>query len=262
MLSDSQASTPTAEVHGVHKQYVGDDFIIGGAGHGLVTRLVLGSLPDARFADVPALEHHIRRFLDEEVTPEVQAKASFILATASSIRVLIPGFRSFVDMGSPVSAIGSGEAFVTMALKRDAKLGINRKPPTLADALILSEMLSDASNESLTVNDKLSCGILTNGRGYVLGDREVVPRYATEGVRNHWREVSRRWEEISAIARFVRGEQVTAQAVFSRALMLGKAPPFERIESSAQGIAGGRALLSQRLNEYFAWYDGTVRPAS
>ncbi len=256
LFSDSQGTFREEEQHGHHKQFVGQDFVLGGAGHGLAIHLVLSHIAGQSGLQARDVPEAVRSYVDGEFEGELRSAFGLLMATVEGTSQLMPGVRSFVPTG-PFASIGSGQEFVDRASKRNRALGIEPRVETLTDAFLMAEMYADASNESLTVDDQFSVGVIANGRSYVMGDAEVRAVYAPSAVQQRWDEVGKRTEEILAIAESVRGEFRNAQRTFSR-IHGGTVPDPNVLLMSAMAIGGLRVTLTTKLAEYFTWYDGVL----
>ena len=83
MLSDSQMSTERVEYHGIQKQFVGNDFLLGGAGNHLIIAQVFDSLRDPATGDCiveqDQIVSHVTKFLELKVTNRAIVTVSFLL---------------------------------------------------------------------------------------------------------------------------------------------------------------------------------------
>lgn len=256
MLSDSQGSTPTSEMHGWHKQYAGPDFIIGCAGHGLCINLILKEAAEKRWAASTAAGE-LRRFVEREFEPELQRQFSALILTGDSILERQPGIRT--PLRHPLSgAIGSGAEFIRRASNLEKRLGVTRLANDLVDAFLLCEHYLDAANESLTVDDQLAAGLLVDGRAYCLGDARVSAAHAPKPIRKRWAEVGVKWTQVLAMSQTIRAELAAAQRYTSLPLWVGKQPSAQALGNSTTTVAVVRQVLADALREYCSWYDGVL----
>ena len=86
-----------------------------------------------------------------------------------------------------MGVIGSGSEFVENALQRDEEMGMGWPTiTTLVDCFISAVMYLGSANRSLTVNDKLTCGIMRGGQTYLFGEPSTVPLYVPPAVAENW----------------------------------------------------------------------------
>ncbi len=266
LFSDSQGSTNVAESHGFHKQFVGNNYAVGAAGHGgIIMRLFaylnseLGVESDFSASEVSG---KIESFLSEEVRQKYWEAISILLVTAdggTAIRQFDPGVFSKAGPATGFATIGSGAEFVSRALNRHNELGIALPAHSLADLIVAATHYAEAANESLTVDDLLSVAFVANGRSYLLGEAEVNVWLARRAVIQSWRTIASRWEKVSAIVRTINAEIREAQRSFSN-IRTGSIDSvlIAKITASNQAVLAQRAQLLQALNEFMTYYDGLI----
>lgn len=268
LFSDSQGSTDAIEVHGLQKQFVGDDFLLGGAGHGLVIEEVFKSLCDSDSGKciVPGAKaaNHITKFLGSEVTGHAVANTTFVLVHRGRskdymIRVLHPSvFKSFVRQGNFVT-LGSGAGLVQAAIDRDRKLGVFLQPEQLGDMVIAGENYLETATQSLTVDSQFVVGMLRWGTGYMMGDASIGVSHAPEKVGEKWAEAARRYREIMAHAQMIRGEIRAAQRAVS-SVQVGQldGSAMDQVEACRLSVEENRKGVTDKIEGYCRWYDELV----
>lgn len=268
MFSDSQFSTDKAEYHGYQKQFVGNDFLLGGSGHGLVVEEVFRSLKDPATgtctADCTTVSDHIIAFLKSRVSARAAAATSFILACPDnanihSIKILQPSiFSEFISKGR-FAVLGSGADLVEPAYERDRMLGLFRQPRELVDMVVTGENYLEAATQSLTVDAQFTVGLLRSKSAYLMGDAAIEMQYAPPPVVAKWAEASKRYEEIIAHAQQIRGEIREAQRVLSliQVAQVDKAA-IAAIVASQSSVEQNRQELQAKIEDYVKWYDGIV----
>ena len=268
MLSDSQLSTDKVETHGYQKQFVGNDFLLGGSGNAQVIGEVFTSLRDERtgecIRDNSDIVDHVMDFLESKITAQARAAASFVLVRACPNwghrieHVLPSAFRYPVPVEHRI-AIGSGGQLVVPAIMRDTSLGLFSQPHELTDMLISGENYLDAAAQSLTVNTQLTIGVLRSDRAYIMGDKEIGATFAPMTIRSEWSEVSNRHKAILDHARLIRGEIREAQRALSKIQTAAlDSASIQRIKDSQQSVETNRQQLRVKLEDYFSWYDGLL----
>ena len=268
MLSDSQMSTDKIEFHGVQKQFVGNDFLLGGAGSGGVIAALFTSLRDPATGDCTVdssqIGNHVLDFLDKEVTQQARATVSFLLVcpeptTANRIDVFLPAtFRSSMPGGN-YSTLGSGSELVRPAIARDTALGIFSQPKRPVDMLVVAENYLDAATQSLTVDAQYTVGVLHAKRAYIMGDERIGAIYVPRVVRSHWKNVATRYKTMMDQARLIRGEIREAQRALSK-IQKSKldSAAIQAITANQNSIATNRQQLQNEIEQYFVWYDNLL----
>jgi hypothetical protein len=276
MLSDSQGSTETAETHGVQKQYIGEGFLVGGAGASLILNALFSKLGGQPRAGEPALAAadvaaFIEQFFEHEVRPGAMERAELLIVTPSAdgkgVQRFVPGVLSRCGERSTMDLIGSGASFAVRAAQRDRAIGVDWAMGSLADLLVFAHDCADAAGESLTVNDKLLVGFLVEGRAYAMGDEAIRPAHIPARIRENWRLVSNYYKrEILPVVQAIRDARRHAYRAFSRLLVgTAEAPEAEvqeSIEEHRAALAITVPLLRARLMEYLALYDGFLGRAT
>lgn len=266
LLSDSQASTPDAESHGNQKQFVSDNFVVGGAGHGgIIDRLFrcLASRSNLPSAEVTSV---VEEFFETEIRREQFDAVSVLLLLPGEpphqnrkIQVFHPG--TYAHFGEPTRgcAEGSGGRFVVRAWQHRHVLGIEFPSDTLADLTVEAVFCAEAANESLTVDDKWMVSFLNGGRAYVMGETELRVVYAPGEIRAKWFEVGQKWAEIRRRANEINYEVREATRLFSK-IRAGQLGPRElnQFNSTNQTVDRRRQELDVLLNDYFTWYDNLL----
>ncbi len=263
MVSDSQGSTSSSEIHGWQKQFVGEDFLVGFAGHGAVIGHLMAMLHHSNVNStnveeflVDALNHDVRRQAAEQV--------EVLLVRAQEneyrLRSFHPAiFTRFNDVPGFYTAIGSGAEFSTRALQRDSKLGIVRTIRSIADVAAIAESLADSANESITVDDQLFMGMMIRGRSYMLGDQRIFPEYGPRSIVDRWLQVSRDFRAIQTLAVQIRSTMQSLQRHFSPIWDAElSSTAVQKIEVEAQSLQTLKNQLNQQIEEYCKWYDEQV----
>lgn len=178
-----------------------------------------------------------------------------ILATPSAaIRTFTGGvLRSFATPRA-FGSIGSGAEFVYRALQRDTQNGLMTAAESVTDTLVLAENYADAANESLTVDNKFTIGLLVGDRTYLMGDAEIRPAYGPQALLDHWPQASLHFDEIIALVRTIRGEIRSATAEFYK-IAQGAIPVPDACTAAALSIGAMRTRLDASLAAYISWYD-------
>jgi ATP-dependent protease HslVU (ClpYQ) peptidase subunit len=269
MVSDSQGSTAVAEAHGLQKQFVGDDYLLGLAGHmGVINALlrelatgvrINGGVPPAA-VDV---ERVVTGFMTAEVRPSALGSIEALLVvpegTGHVVKTFYPGLFTRFGDGAPMGMIGSGAEFAQRAAQRDQQLGLANVGNELADLFLRAESFANVANESLTVDDQLLVGFLANGRSYLCGHAGVRAALVPAAVQAEWIAVAQAFGDLINLSQALRSELQTAQRLFSLIRLGPLSPPAQhQIDQSAVGIQSTRMLLVQRLADYCAWYDSVL----
>ncbi len=267
MVSDSQGSTEVSEFHGWQKQFVGPDFLLGVAGSGAIL--------DALFAELHARAQEpnpvtaaticdfVPTFLNDQVRYESQREVRLILATPDAngraIQTFEPGTFKRFGRRKNFSTIGSGAAFVHSASERDQQLGMVLNAGSLAHLLVLITYYAEAANESLTVDDKFLIGFLADNKTYLIGDRDVVPTYASDQVTQQWSQAAASFDDIRAILKTLNAEVVEAQRRFSKirdGSLAGS--DVDPLLAASTSIRNNLQSTAQLVANYRAWYDGIL----
>ena len=258
-------STNRVEYHGLQKQFVGNDFLLGAAGHSSIIREVFNSLRDPSsgdcIVDSTAVVKHIVRFLNDNVTEGAAATTSFILILEHRgaqvfVQELHPSiYKSFVQKGN-IGTLGSGAELIETAISRDKKLGIYTQPQELVDMMVAGENYLEAATQSLTVDAQFTVGILKSNNTYLIGDSTIDVLYAPPAVVAAWTDVARRYKQIMARVQQIRGEIRAAQRALSSIQSAElDAAAIRIIEANQSSIEVNRKELSQKIEDYCNWYD-------
>jgi len=265
LLSDSQGSTKDSESHGLHKQFVGANFLVGMAGDGGIIMRQFADLTSKFGYDDPHpvtnIKAAIEAFIDCEVHPSAFAQCVTLVVGcetdgSTSVYEYEPGkFRHFGPRQS-FGTIGSGSLFVDRASRRNQELGIVFPGDQLEDLLFEALHYADAANESLTVDDALATAMIRNGCTYLTGDRSLNVRHAPPEVAQFWNQLSPCWDEIRETIRTVNGDLRVAQRTFSSSQRgeLSKTD-LATLVNLNQGIGTSRKKLSVELTNFLAEYD-------
>ncbi len=268
MFSDSQVSTRKMEYHGFQKQFVGDDFLLGAAGHRSVIRGVFNSLVDHSSGDyvvkASTVAEHIVEYLHTEVTSQAAAMTSYILVnpysdTQNLIQLFQPSiFESFVSEGN-YATLGSGAEFVQGALDRDKELGLHLEPEDLVDLVVAAENYLAVASQSLTVDTQLTVGILRSKRAYLMGDANINVLHAPHPVAEKWNQVAIRYKRIMAQAQQIRGEIRSAQRALSsiQTAQLDH-EAIREITTNQDSVSVNREQLREQIDDFCDWYDGLL----
>lgn len=265
MVSDSQGSDSFSETHGFQKQYVGPDFLIGGAGAGDIIHALFEALASAKVTSA-TLETFVASFVDNELTKEAKSSVSFLIACGqapNNIFEFAPGTFRRLRKRQNFYSIGSGSDFVFRALARDQVIGIEVGDPiTIAETLVIAETYIDAANESLTVDDLFLIGILANGRSYVMGDERISPNHLDQTLQKNWGTASSKYMQMLAVLKTIRGELQVAQQLFD-GVRRGDFPKtsYPVIAAAADSIRHNRKQLEVMIEHYFHWYDAIISPS-
>ena len=268
LFSDSQGSTDRSEFHGWHKQFVGNNFAVGVAGHGWILSRLFDHLQSQFSTDKDAttndVSKSIEQFIKTDVRTEMQGTVSVLLlgfdnAGEIGVSQFEPGvFHSFnrrIKFGS----IGSGSEFVGIANARNDALGLGLPFGTIADLLISAVHYAEAANESLTVDDLLSAVLFANGKTYLLGEPEVVVTYAHAEVLKQWHKIGGYWQMLRAQVDVISGEIREATRLFSsiRSATLAAAD-LNAIALMNQSVESNRVALESAIATYFDFYDRLI----
>ena len=264
LLSDSQGTIAGSESHGNQKQFVADNFVVGGAGHGgIVDRLFsfLDQKSNLRSSDAVDT---IETFFETEIRREQLSTTSVILVAPGEppspekmIHVFEPG--TYVHFSAPTNCMttGSGCEFVARAWRNRSVLGIMFPSESLADLTVEAVFCADAANESLGVDDQLLISFMKDRKAYCLGDGKLRLKFAPDEVKNKWRtEIDAKWREIREMATAINDEIREAVRLFS-SIRTGNLMPFSisQFKSTNRTVAQRRQQLETKLAEYFDWYD-------
>ena len=268
MLSDSQLSTDKIEIHGFQKQFVGNDFLLGGAGNVRVIEEIFTSLSDETtgecILDNTQVGDHVMNFLEEKIAVQARATVEFLLVRPCPnrgyrIEHVIPSVFRYPVTGENHVTTGSGSELVEPAIRRDANLGLFSQPQELTDMLIAGENYLDAAAQSLTVDTQLTVGVLRSNRAYIMGDKKIEATLAPPFIQSKWSEVAIKHKEMMDQARLIRGEIREAQRALSK-IQTAKLDPaaIRAILLNQQSIEINRQQLQRKLEDYFRWYDGLL----
>ena len=268
MLSDSQLSTDKVEFHGIQKQFVGNDFLLGGSGNALVIREMFTSLCDATTGEClwnnTEVVARILDFLENKVTVQARATVSFLLVRPCPINghrielVLPHSFRYSIPQKS-CATIGSGSELVWPAIRRDTTLALFSQPHELTDMLVAGENYLDAAAQSLTVDTQFTVGMLRSDRAYIMGDKQIGANFTPPVIRSQWSEVAKRYKAMMDQARLVRGEIREAQRALSKIQTAQlDSDAIHAIEANQQSVEINRQQLQNKLEDYYLWYDGVL----
>jgi hypothetical protein len=260
MLSDSQGSTETSETHGHQKQFVGLDFLLGGAGSGFVLNSLFDAL-DSQDIDAISATKAVETFFRREVRTNALERAEIVAVTpgegGKNIQHFTPGaFRRFGKRTS-TNLVGSGASFAQRADLRDRAIGVSWPTGSLADLLALAFDRAYAANEALTVNDKFMVGFLKGDRAYVMGDEAIHPTHIPMKILSKWRLVSNFYkEDILPKVISILDIRYKAYRACSR-LIEGESRDdvYDDIETQLASLAVNVATLRLQLTKYFARYD-------
>lgn len=275
MFSDSQGSTPTSEMHGWQKQVVGDDFLCGFAGRGDVIeamqRELAGGWPEGG-ADRPvnAANVHatLERFIRNGMTLAARSEVEVIAVTpgpssAPRARTLVPAvFHDFGPSG-PVRAIGSGAEFVGRGFAADVRLGLLSRAEALEECFFVAGRAARQANESLTVDDVYTVGLLVDGRAYLLADARIESAYVPGCISGKagWDPsfVATTHRELVAQVTAIDEELQVGIRAFSNCVHVGwTAADASLIENAVREVRLQLDRLRAKLLAYVAWYDSVA----
>lgn len=255
MISDSQASDNTSQFHGVQKMVAGPGYLLGGTGAMDIINAVFAEIGRSS-PPRNLVEKAIVDFVDSEISNQARGQIEFILAFSDSIKHYRPAmFRNFRTRGAFFS-VGSGSEFVFRAFSRDRTLGIVLNNSELHDCASIVETYIKAANESLTVNDKVMLGFAIGEKAYLMGHPSIVPVYISQKLHKNWQVTHGYFDEVMTILGMIRGEHEQAQRYLS-AIKQGNLSDADGqgIVLANDAIKSHRILLSEKLNDYVAWYD-------
>lgn len=258
MLSDSQASGPGNEYHGLQKLLPGQDFLLGGTGSVDIGMAVFDKIAtDYDKVNAGNISQYLASAIDDMLEPAARQHIEFLVTTAAGVMHFQPGtFRQARQRGM-FFTVGSGAEFVWRAYTRDSYLGIVSPNSTLADTFATVETLLDAADESLTVDDQLMLGIVANGRTYITGDKEISPRILLPpSLGSVWAQNVKRFESMRFLADQIRGELRESQRRHSKVRegMLGFSE-LSAIAMASLSVSKLRDQLNKELLEFISWYD-------
>lgn len=268
LLSDSQMSGFDSEDHGFQKQFVGENFLVGGSGHAGIISRTFQFLDKQDISDANEAADQIENFIRTEIRETEWNSVAFILlgpASGSSptikdqIRLFDPGTYVHFDEATNFASIGSGSTFVHRCVRYQDSIGIEFASTSLVDLLIESIFYAEAANESLTVDDKLLVSFVNNNKTYVMGDQSLNIRYAPKTVRRQWHVVASLWEEIRQQVDLINAESRESIRVFSsiRSGIITKAD-LNQFEMASKTVAAHRKATTTKLNDFFSQYDRVV----
>jgi 20S proteasome alpha/beta subunit len=270
VVCDSQLSTSVLEVHGSQKLFVGDDFLVSGAGHAGILAAVFEELRSGTATNnsslVPATfsASCLEKYMAGEVVDAARGTVQFGLATLApplgAFQVFDPGTFRRLGGRSSALAIGSGASLAAAAERRETALGLFWNKESVADMLVTARDYLEVANESLTVDDKLLAGFLVAGRTYVMGDPAIVPRYTPPEVQNNWPKLSAEWRETLALVDAIRGEMKSALGTFSLTIAgvganILSAPIVTTLRTKQDAINTGKKRLEDKLTAFMSRYD-------
>lgn len=263
MFSDSQGSTSSSEAHGWQKQVGGKGFLVGAAGAGLLIEALFRALDegiDKNVVEASNVEDFILSFLATEVVASARKELGLLLAKPSEVKTLNPGLLTKFFRGFPsLATIGSGAEFVQRAASRNHKLGIAHGTETLADTFVSIEAFIDAANESLTVDDQFTIGILRGERPYLLAHQAIFGSHVPQNLRKVWGHVGGQYEVILALVRTMTSEAAEARRQL-QAIRRGelRQAHVDAIAKNNESIGNNRRALQEKLADYLEWYDKTL----
>jgi len=260
MLCDSQGSTDVSEMHGLQKMVAGKDFIVGGTGGmDLINAVFEQLMIDIAGVTADNAAKYLFDTIDKLVWPGARHNVEFLLTTETAVHAILPGtFRTARNRGI-FSSVGSGASFVFRAFGRDSQLGILIPNNTLPDTFATAETYLDAANESLTVDDELTLGIVSGGRTYLTGDPTVRLNFAPDELKQNWPAASVYFKQIRGIAQTMRGELRTAQQHLSP-IRTGELGPANHTEMDVRNasIQALRNDLIVAMGKFMGWYEAIV----
>lgn len=265
LFSDSQGSTPQAESHGWHKQFLGKNFVVGMAGATDIIDRLFTHLKAKHGVDhettVTDLMKTIETFYRDQVRPGYWASSDVIvLGYDSDGNAVVHQYNParFVGFGPAkrFGSIGSGSEFVDRAKSRDEELGISLYTDTLEEMLVTASHYAEAANESLTVDDSLAVAILDSGESYLMGDFSLSVRYAPEAICQFWNRVAASWNQLQTTIQAINREVVSAQREFSN-VRRGElnAANLQAIEQTNDAVRSTTNRLTQQLEAFKQTYN-------
>lgn len=258
MFSDSQGSSPISETHGVEKQFMGKDFLVGGAGRIDIINAMFEALYQGYSAvDSSNIEQFMLDFVEGQLTHSAKTTVGFLIATPSSLFELEPGTYRRFRKRKGFATIGSGSEFVIRAIVRDCQTGLyGSLSSSVSQILCEVENYIAPSNESLTVDDQFLVGILSNSKTYLIGDKRNSPNFAPAKILTEWSYIAEQYDEILALVRTVRAEV----SEIHRALLPVKYgllddQAYARIVSGNDSVMTNQTQLEEKLKNLLEWYD-------
>lgn len=264
LVSDSQGSTSQSKIGGWQKQFAGPDFLLGVAGNGAILDALFHHLDALTTLTSVALVSDVEQFLQNEVMPDqwnsIQAVAVLQNTPLTSVRTYDPStFRHF-GPDRNIGSIGSGSMFV-----HDALSGVGATqwrsffPGPVVEQVTFALHLADAANQSLTVNDAVMVGILSDGKSYIIAEEQIAPVHVPPAIASAWSNVTNSFEEIVDLASTVNSEIANAYQQMS-SIWRGQfqVPATTSILSHNAEVARGMSELSNKLSDYFTWYDSIL----
>ncbi len=271
LLSDSQGSTDLSESHGIHKQFVGENFVVGVAGHAKILLHLFDALDDKIGAQTAAtpdqLTNIIETFIDLEVREKYWDRIQILLVVAEgtdcAIREHSPAvFKRFGMVGS-FTGIGSGADFVERARLRHAEMGMTLPTQSLADMLATATFYAAIANESIAVDDQLMVTMIANKRSYLLGDESIHVAHVPPEITLNWKSIANHWNGIRGIVKSIDGELREAQRITSTIRSGTFLPSFLKIiEQACYSVEKQRTQLNDKISEFKSWYDSLLSRSS
>jgi hypothetical protein len=265
LCSDSQGSGERSEQHGLEKQFVGSDFLLGVAGSGDVHAELFGELRDARQSDTSLNAANVQQFVERYVETKIHSKArrqiELILVTPpdanyKAVQTFNPEVFTGFGRQKWTACIGSGAEFVHRAFASYERLGICIPFDSLADLIVAVDDAANAAGESLTVNDAFLLGVIAGNKSYLMGDKRIVPCHATGRLIEQWGEAAKRFMLIMQDAKSINASMKVVQELVSSIRTKSLSPEdFNKISKLNEAITDSRQCLEQKLKDYFGWYD-------
>jgi hypothetical protein len=266
LLSDSQGSTTTSETHGHQKQYIGEDFLVGGAGDSILIDALYHALSQRAQPVLRAVElaAFVEQFFRSEVRPDAAREAELLLVTPDAdgkmVQRFIPGLLARCGRRSAMSAIGAGADFTRRAVRRDHEIGVTWPTRSVVDLLIMADEYADAANESLTVNDQLLISVLIGDRTYAMGHASIKATHLPDPIRSEWQSVSSACTNILQSIRLIRDARRHAFLACSRVLeepdgTQDFGDERQTLEEQVAAIRVHWPALKKRVADYINWYD-------
>jgi hypothetical protein len=260
IVSDSQGSTATSEAHGLQKQVVGNDFIVGVAGAMSIVTGLLRQLEGLQPSGAAVLGV-VENYTNHSLRPSAHGQFQVLAGTSAPLRVATFYPALFTAFGEPgeFGSIGSGAEFVGAALQQAHELGFSIAGAELVDLLTQALRLADAADRSLTVDDQLAVGIIRNGKAYALWDAGIRTVFVDPRLLPHSAHINATLDDLRARVETLSGELVNAVRVAS-SIWSGplNAAGQTVLNLAAASIAHTKAGLQVELENFFAWYDGIL----
>jgi len=267
LFSDSQASTSTSETHGVQKQIIGKDFLLGGAGNFQIVADIFETISRNKNVTESTLQSEVLDAVNSRVRESVIGEMTLIALTPSvlglsqDVQVYRPAlFRQF-GKRTDRAWIGSGSEFVQRRSAEQKRLGIHADLPTIVDLLIEAYTLQTAANESLTVNEHYMISLLIQGKTYVLASDVINARFKPERLKAapDWRECTNVYKRILKRIETLISEYEQTLRYFS-SVRLGELSLENRfnIQDGCAAIKHQREMLEKEITKYRQWYDGAA----